>query len=305
MGTVWQGAHATDDEASFVTMRTLLLALRLSLLTVAAFTLAECAAQSNSRSAGAADATTSMPDSGAFVISGDPRQPSGAAWSFRGSVGGVLYELTGVILAPNGPGPFPAVVLSHGSGGNARFIANEVGRTMVAWGFVCIAVDYTHAVDVPRGAPGNSSETGASRANVLRAHMTRELLRRIPYVDNGRVAAHGHSLGAYLQVAWLGNFPRDVQAASHTGGGVRPPQSRIAPAPTVDQAARITIPYQLHHGSSDEVVPISWDERLASVLKERGVETALYIYDGGHLAPRANPLMFERVRAWYAMHGVR
>jgi dienelactone hydrolase len=197
------------------------------------------------------------------------------------------------------------VVLSHGSGGNARFIANEVGRTMVSWDFVCIAVDYTHAADVPRGAPGNPSETGASRANVLRAHMTRELLRRLPYVDNNRVAAHGHSLGAYLQVAWLAAFPRDVQVASHTGGGVRPPQSRIVPAPTVEEAARITIPYQLHHGSADETVPLSWDQRLAGVLTEYGVQNALYVYDGGHLAPRSNPLMFERVRAWYAMHGVQ
>jgi dienelactone hydrolase len=109
------------------------------------------------------------------------------------------------------------VVLSHGSGGNARFIANEVGRTMVTWRFVCIAVDYTHAADVPRGAPGNSSETGASRANVLRAHMTRELLRRLPYVDNSRVAAHGHSLGAYLQVAWLAEFPREGTTRRRSG----------------------------------------------------------------------------------------
>jgi hypothetical protein len=34
------------------------------------------------------------------------------------------------------------------------------------------------------------------------------------------------------------------------------------------------------------------------------VDNALYVYPGGHLAPRANPLMFERVRAWYAAHGV-
>jgi dienelactone hydrolase len=176
---------------------------------------------------------------------------------------------------------------------------------MVTWGFVCIAVDYTHAADVPRGAPGNPSETGASRANVLRAHMTRELLRRLPYVDNNRVAAHGHSLGGYLQVAWLAAFPRDVQVASHTGGGVRPPQSRIVPAPTVEEAARITVPYQLHHGSADETVPLSWDERLANVLRQHGVDNALYVYDGGHLTPRSNPLMFERVRTWYSTHGVR
>jgi dienelactone hydrolase len=245
------------------------------------------------------------PDPGAFAITGDPRQPGGAPWSFRGSVDGVRYDLTGVVLAPDGRGPFPAVVLSHGSRGSARMIANEVGRTMVGWGFVCIAVNYTHAAAVPIRAPGEPAETGASRANVLRAHMTRELLQGIPYVDNARVAAHGHSLGAYLQVAWLAAYSHDVRVASHTGGGIRPPRSRIASAPTADQAARLSVPYQLHHGSADETVPLAWDERLAGVLTDRGVANALYIYPGGHLAPRSNPLMFERVRAWYAAHGVR
>jgi predicted esterase len=65
------------------------------------------------------------------------------------------------------------------------------------------------------------------------------------------------------------------------------------------------VPYQLHHGSADETVPISWDERLAHVLSENNVANALYVYPGGHLAPRSNPLMFERVRAWYAAHGVK
>src|SRR5215475_15090660 len=118
--------------------------------------LAACAPHSPVPNTGAAAAP--VPDSGAFVIDGDPRQPAGAPWSFRGTVDGVRYELNGVILAPSGPGPFPAVVLSHGNGGSARFITNQVGRTMVTWGFVTIAVDYTHAVDVPVGAPGGRSE---------------------------------------------------------------------------------------------------------------------------------------------------
>jgi dienelactone hydrolase len=286
-------------------MRRLMSAFRSSFLPAAALTLVECAPPPPSHVGSTGPAAASIADSGAFVMDGDPRQPSGAPWSFRGRVDGVDYELTGIILVPSGPGPFPAVVLSHGSGGNARFIANEVGRTMVTWNFVCIAPDYTHAADVMRGSPGRASETGASRANVLRAHMTRELLRRLPYVDNSRVAAHGHSLGAYLQVAWLAAYPHDVQVASHTGGGVRPPQSRIVAAPTVDEASRISVPYQLHHGSADETVPLSWDQRLAGMLKEHGIESVLYVYDGGHLAPRSNPLMFERVRAWYAAHGVR
>jgi fermentation-respiration switch protein FrsA (DUF1100 family) len=61
----------------------------------------------------------------------------------------------------------------------------------------------------------------------------------------------------------------------------------------------------MHHGSADQTVPLSWDERLAAVLREHGVPNALYVYDGGHLAPRADPLMFQRVRAWYTAHGVK
>ena len=263
-----------------------------------------CAPRASSPGTGGNAAGSQIPDSGFFNVDGDPRRPGGAAWAFRGVVDGVRYDLTGVLVVPGGGGPFPAVVLSHGSGGSARMIMNEVGLTMAGWGFVCIAVDYTHAVGVPSGAPGSRSETGASRANVLRAHMTRQLLRRLPYVDNARVAAHGHSLGAYLQVAWLATYREDVRVASHTGGGVRPPGSRIVPAPTVEEARRLTVPYQLHHGSADETVPVSWDERLAGVLREDHVPSALYVYDGGHLAPRSNPLMFERVRAWYAMNGV-
>jgi dienelactone hydrolase len=285
-------------------MRRLSLSVR-PWLVVAAASFVGCASQPRVESSQSPAASGLAADSSAFAIDGDPRQAGGAPWSFRGTVDGVRYALTGVLLVPSGAGPFPAVVLSHGSGGSARFIANEVGRTMVGWGFVCIAVDYTHAVGVPRGAPGDPSETGASRANVLRAHMTRELLGRLPYVDTTRVAAHGHSLGAYLQVAWLSAYPHDVEVASHTGGGIRPPQSRIAPAPTVDEASRVRVPYQLHHGSSDETVPLSWDERLAAILKEHGVPSALYVYDGGHLAPRSNPVMLERVRQWYATHGVR
>jgi hypothetical protein len=45
--------------------------------------------------------------------------------------------------------------------------------------------------------------------------------------------------------------------------------------------------------------------KLASVLTEHGVPNRLYVYPGGHLVPRSNPLMFERVREWYAAYGVK
>ena len=74
------------------------------------------------------------------------------------------------MLKPQGAGPFPGVILSHGAGGSANYYSRGIAAEMVRWGLVCIATNYTHAGGVPLGAPGTLSDVGASQANVLRAH---------------------------------------------------------------------------------------------------------------------------------------
>jgi dienelactone hydrolase len=257
---------------------------------------------------GGSSSTSSAPritsDTG-FVVSGNPESAAGATWTYRGTVDAVTYDLSGVLLKPPGAGPFPAVVLSHGSEGSAGFFASLIGPTMVQWGLVCIAVNYTHAAGVPIGAPGGASEPGASTANVLRAHMTHELLRRLGYVDMGRIALHGHSMGAYLDVATTGAYPNDFRVASHTGGGVRPAAIESGPAPSPSQAQGIRIPYQMHHGDADATVPLSYDARLDSLLAANGVEHELFVYAGeDHLTVRSDPTALSRIRAWYTAHGM-
>jgi dienelactone hydrolase len=241
----------------------------------------------------------------AFLISGNPESSTGATWTFKGTVGGVDYDLSGVLYKPVGAGPFPAVVLSHGSDGSAAFLASGVAPTMVGWGLVCIAVNYTHATGVPIGSPGTASDVGASSANVLRAHMAHELLRSLSYVDMSRVAAHGHSLGAYLQVAEISQYPSDFRVASHTSGGVRPAFIVAGPAPTVAEASAIPVPYQMHHGDADTVVPLSYDQRLDSVLAAVHVAHEFYTYAGAsHTAIRLDPVVLQHVRNWYTAHGM-
>jgi len=240
-----------------------------------------------------------------FVVTGNPEASSGATWTFHETVSGVTYDLTGVLFKPVGPGPFPAVVLSHGSDGNAALLASGLAPTMVSWGLVCIATNYTHSSGAPIGAPGSASEVGASQPNVLRAHMTHELLRRLGYVDMSRVAMHGHSMGAYLDVATIAAYPDDFRVASQTGGGVRPDFIVSGPAPTVPEARGVRIPYQMHHGGDDTVVPLSYDQRFDSVLTSDGVAHELYVYPGAdHLAVRFSPEMLDHVHAWYASHGM-
>jgi dienelactone hydrolase len=242
----------------------------------------------------------------ALRVTGDPASAAGATWTYRATSGGVAYDLQGILRKPAGSGPFPAVIVSHGAGGNAASYASAVAREMVRWGLVVIATNYTHAGGVPLGAPGTAAEPGASRANVLRAQKLLELLRALGYVDMGRVAAHGHSMGAFVTAALVGASPGAFRVASHTAGGVRPAGGPgDAAAPVDSQVAGVRAPYQLHHGDADAVVALALDQRLAAALAARGVEHELVVYAGAsHADVAQSPAMLERVRAWYAGHGM-
>jgi dienelactone hydrolase len=240
-----------------------------------------------------------------FVLQGDPESAQGATWTYQGSLGGVVFDLQGILVKPTGPGPFGAVVLSHGAGGNASALPRTLAIEMRRWGLVAIATNYTHSAGVPIGAPGTANDPGASDANIQRAHAVREILRTLNYVDQTKVAAHGHSMGAFVTTALVATYPNDVRVASHTAGGIRLPGIIAGPAPSEAQARSIRTPYQLHHGDQDTVVPISQDQRLDAVLQASGVTREFHVYPGvDHIEVSQDPTVLARIRAWYASHQV-
>ena len=239
-----------------------------------------------------------------FTLSGDPSSANGATWTYRQQVEGVSYDLQGILLKPQGPGPFPAVIISHGAGGNAGGYGRAIARVMVEWGLVCIATNYTHAGGMAIGAPGTSNDAGASTANVQRARRMVGILGGLGYVDVSRIALHGHSMGAFVTAATAGAFPDLFRAATHTAGGIRP-DFVSAPAPTESQVASIRAPYQMHHGDRDFVVLLLADQLMDAVLTARGVDHELVIYPGAdHDDVSQNPTMLARVRAWYQAKGL-
>jgi dienelactone hydrolase len=240
----------------------------------------------------------------AFTLHGDPVSSQGATWTYAGTVDGVAYDLQGILFRPQGAGPFPAVILSHGASGSANGYARGLAVEMVRWGLVGIATNYTHAGGVPIGTPGTVLDSGASQANVRRAHAAYEILRGLGYVDMRRVAAHGHSMGAFVTTALLAAYPDDFRVASHSAGGVRP-NSVPGPAPSDSQGMSVRTPYQLHHGDADDVVPIESDRRLSNLLQGSGVPHELFEYPGAaHNAVSTNSTVLARIRAWYSTHGL-
>src|SRR4029079_2893301 len=249
-------------------------------------------------------ARPSSPPGTTLTIAGDPESAAGATWRLIGKLDGRSIDLEGVLLKPRGRGPFPAVVLSHPAGGSAQSYGRALGAVMREWGLVCIATNYTHARATATQIPGTLLEQGASQTNVFRAHAAVLVLAGLGYVDRRRVAAHGHSMGAFVTTAFVAAYPGDVRVASHTAGGVLLDALHApgVPPPSVAQARRIQTPYQWHHGLIDFAVPFLLDRRFDAVLKAP---------HEGHLYPRLShasvaedPEVLAHVRAWYAAHGL-
>jgi dienelactone hydrolase len=244
------------------------------------------------------------PPSSVLTITGDPQSAQGATWTLTGTLEGTALDLQGILLKPRGKGPFPAVVLSHGAGGNAQSYGRTLGAVMRKWGLVCIATNYTHARGVRMGTPGTLFEQGASEANAFRAHAAVTVLARLGYVDVQRVAAHGHSMGAFVTTAFVSAYPGDVRVASHTAGGVLMNTTTLKgiPAPSAAEARHIHIPYQWHHGLLDFAVPFLLDQRFDSVL---GGDHEGYIYRRlNHAGVAEDPTVLKRIKAWYTAHGL-
>jgi pimeloyl-ACP methyl ester carboxylesterase len=106
--------------------------------------------------------------------------------------------LPGVLAMPKGGGPFPAVVLVHGSGPNDE--DESVGAikvfTDLGWGLASRGIAVLRYVKRSRQAPAGIV---TQKEEVLdAAHEAIELLRRTPAVDPARVFLLGHSQGGGL-----------------------------------------------------------------------------------------------------------
>jgi len=143
-----------------------------------------------------------------------------------------LFPLTATLFQPNGPGPFPVVVLNHGSParsrdrdvmGRYRVIAQI--REMLRMGFAVI-------VPMRRGygaSPGDYAEgygsCGAPRFEQSGAESARDVISAIDYVrgrpslDRERIVVMGQSAGGFASLAAAAQSPAGVVAVVNIAGG--------------------------------------------------------------------------------------
>ena len=176
---------------------------------------------------------------------------------------------------PAGPGPFPAILLLHGSGGNIGFWAERIAPYLATLRVSLYAVHYFERTGTVR-ADATTILDGVHYPQWLETIAdAMEHLRTRPKVDGERIALLGISLGAFLALSAGVNRANRVRAIVEISGGL--------PEMYAHEVTEGFPPTLIVHGTADTVVPVSQAHTLNALLDKVGVPHVTDLLEGqGH-----------------------
>ncbi|MYD95048.1 MAG: alpha/beta hydrolase fold domain-containing protein [Chloroflexi bacterium] len=187
--------------------------------------------------------------------------------------------LTGTLAAPEGPGPFPAVVLMHGCNGldpEVRRALEDHARHLVEAGFVTLILDSLTPRRVRPHVCNGQDSVPASDYRVRDAFQALQFLRSQPDVDGERVFLMGQSHGGIvaLHVAAKGDVASQPLKDA-LGGGFR---AVVAYYPWCAAPRNLDTPLLVLSGSKDNWTPPAECQRATARM--RGAPYEVIVYPG-------------------------
>jgi carboxymethylenebutenolidase len=202
---------------------------------------------------------------------------TGSAWGAEtGLMVGVHHTMNAYLLSPDGPGPYPGMlVLESSRGVNGPDIA--FARALVQQGYVCLIPHYLEAYNDTSGGRYTSftNDADAIYADLVSAAGS---LAQTPQVHGSKIGAVGFSNGGLFAV-WLAATHQVAAAVSYygavTGAGTDHDLTRFKPLFTASSA-----PLMLFVGSKDTYFRPT--HRLIRILQDAGSPFQVQFYEDAH-----------------------
>jgi dienelactone hydrolase len=234
---------------------------------------------------------------------------------------GEVEQIPAIVLRPDGPGPFPAVVIMHdcsGLGGRSSGASDRWARELLPRGYVVFIPDSFTTRGYPGGvcteSPPGRNTVGPPR-RVRDAYAALAFLRTLPYVNGQRVGLMGGSHGGTTTLATLVTHNTESRsAAPHPGfgaavalypgcaarlGGWHVTRQAGGRGPITGHSGVYTpmSPLLILIGEKDDWTPAEPCRRLTQVAQEAGYPVAIKVYaDAHHSFDSANPVRYVASR---------
>jgi dienelactone hydrolase len=183
-------------------------------------------------------------------------------------------QLAGTLALPDGPGPFPAVLIGH-EGPGLDDIQRERASDIAALGYVGFALDYHGEL-----SPFPSRDQMMARLDELSANSMRtralgqaalDVVVAEPSVDPDRVAAIGYCYGATVALE-LGRSGADLKAIV----GFHPGLRTIRPVDAAHIKGRVAV----FIGAEDPFIPIEHRIEFEHEMRNGHVDWQMHLYGG-------------------------
>src|SRR5262249_9395406 len=153
--------------------------------------------------------------------------------------------LRGYLRRPDGPGPFPAVVLLHGCDGSFERLDQLWGIRIAGWGYVTLTIDRFG----PRGLKNTCGPGSTPVDSAFDAYRALNFLVRQRFVDPTRVVVVGFSQGGWLGLSSVehGATEQGSKNKFRAAAAFYPPRFAIR--------GPMTVPTLILIGESDDWTP--------------------------------------------------
>ena len=189
---------------------------------------------------------------------------------------GVSVTMHATLFTPDGPGPYPAVLVLHTSGG-LRDADLAYAQALAKAGYVALVPAFLNAYGI---SAAHRQETFTNKAEPIYADLAAavDMLRQNPLVRGRKIGAVGFSNGGYFAM-WLAATGKVAAGVSYYGA-----LSGAGADTSLERFRQVfnhnSSPVLILHGTNDHTVPVGAAKRLGAIITAAGSPFELKLYEG-------------------------